>query len=271
MTLHELLDFHYGEDGNCQLIRKLEKGVDPNERHAITMEPPIHVATRRRRLKAVETLLDHGAEINARTKGGKTAFVHAIRRGFNEVADFLKTRGACDYLSEADQFAVAVVQVRLNDARSILTSHPHVIRTKNPEEDRLLADVSGRNQAHLVEFLVHEGADLTTPGMDGGSPLHQAAWFGQPDNVRILIEAGALLDVFDDTHGSSPIGWAVHGAKYSGGAEEREKAYVEVVCQLLSAGSCLHYPGDDGGNEYLERLLRDANPEIRALLEKESE
>ena len=42
-------------------------------------------------------------------------------------------------------------------------------------------------------------------------PLHQAAWFGQPDNARLLIEAGAPLDVFDSVHESSPLGWAAHG------------------------------------------------------------
>jgi hypothetical protein len=51
--------------------------------------------------------------------------------------------------------------------------------------------------------------------------LRQAAWFGQPDNARRLIDAGAPLDVLDATHEGSPIGWAVHGSRYSGGAEKR--------------------------------------------------
>lgn len=270
MTLHEMLDFGYGVDGDSQLIQRLEQGEDSNCSHDQTKETPLHVAVRRRRKSAIEILLNHGADIEAKTEGGKTAYAHAIRRGFSEVVDCLKVRGASPQLNHADQFALAVVEARLDDAKTMLQSNPHVIRTGNPEEDRLLADVAGRNETEITAFLVQAGADLVAPGMDGGSPLHQAAWFGQPENVRILINAGAPLEVFDCTHASSPIGWAVHGAKYSGGAEERESVYVEIIQLLLSVGARLHYPGDDQSDAYLKRLLQDARPQIKTILKEES-
>ena len=182
----------------------------------------------------------------------------------------MKLRGASHQLVDADQFAIAVVESRLEDARAILNRNPDVVRTGNPEEDRLLADVAGRNGTLMVAFLIQAGADLTMPGLDDGTPLHQAAWFGQPKNVELLIEAGAPLDIFDVTYASSPIGWAVHGSKYSGGSQEREEAYVKVVRLLISAGSSLHYPGDDHENAYLDRLLQDASSKIKTMLEKES-
>lgn len=58
-------------------------------------------------------------------------------------------------------------------------------------EDRLFADVAGRDDSASVALLIHAGADLTSPGLDDGTPLHQAAWFGQPANTRLLIDAGA--------------------------------------------------------------------------------
>ena len=99
-----------------------------------------------------------------------------------------------------------------------------------------------------------------------GVALHQAAWFGQPDNARLLIAAGSALEVFDATHRSSPLGWAVHGSRYSGGAEERQEHYVALVRMFLEAGSALHYPGETGGR-YRRRLLDDASPRVRPLLE----
>jgi cytohesin len=268
MTLHEFLDVNYGADGDTVLRQRLADGADPNARDAKTGETPLHVATRRRRKSAVTILLDHGAAIDAKTPHGKTAYAHAIRRGFGELVTLLGERGADTALNEADRFAVAVVENRLDEARALLAKHPQVIRTGNPEEDRLLANMAGRNDSGRVKFLLSAGADLSTPGLDDGTPLHQAAWFGQPANAQLLLAAGAPLDVFEKVHGSSPIGWAVHGARYSGGSEQAQDAYVELVSMLLAAGCSLCYPDRPDSDAYLTRLLNDATPAIREVLQQ---
>lgn len=269
MTLHELLDLHYCADGDATLRRMLAEGADPDLRDGPRAETPLHVATRRRRATAVDVLLAHGADIDAATAGEKTAYAHAVRRGFDEVVALLVERGASTELNDADRFAVAVVSGNLDGARAMLAAHPGVARTGNPEEDRLLADVAGRHDREPVAFLIKAGADLNARGLDGGTPLHQAAWFGQPGNARLLIDAGAPLDVFDDAHESSPLHWAVHGSRFSGGAEERQDAYVELVEMLLAAGSSLHYPGDPDGDAFRKRLLEDATPRVRDVLHRE--
>ena len=266
-SLHEFLDNAYGRDGDAELARRLEAGADLTARAGAAAETPLHLAARRRRAGAVRRLLDHGADIDARTAGGKTAYAHAARRGFSELASLLAERGADTTLAPADRLAVAIVGGRLDEARRLLESHAGCARTGNPEEDRLLADVSGRNGTAPVVLLIAAGADLTATGLDEGTPLHQAAWFGQPDNARLLLEAGAPLEVFDPCHDSSPLGWAVHGARYSGGARDRSDAYVEVVRLLLEAGAGLHYPGRPDDDAYLTRLMADATPEVLPLLE----
>ena len=50
--------------------------------------------------------------------------------------------------------------------------------------------------------------------------------------------------------------------------EERQDAYVKLVEMLLEAGSSLSYPDDPGGNAYRQRLLRDANPRVREVLQR---
>ena len=65
----------------------------------------------------------------------------------------------------------AVVEGRLDEARAILAAFPDAARTGNPEEDRLLADVAGRNESPPVELLISAGADLAAPGLDSGTPL----------------------------------------------------------------------------------------------------
>lgn len=268
MTLHELLDWYYGAGGDAALRRMLRAGADANAVEGPSSETPLHVATRRRRLSAVEVLLDHGCRIDAKTTGGKTAYAHAARRGFDEVARLLESRGASTALTEADRLAVAIVNGCWDEAYTLLGTNPGAARTGNPEEDRLLADVAGRGDTRPVELLIRAGADLAALGLDAGTPLHQAAWFGQPANAQLLIDAGAALDVFDTVHGSSPLGWVVHGSRYSGGAEERQSEYVELARMLLAAGCSLAYPGDPGGGSYLERLLCDASSLVREVLER---
>jgi ankyrin repeat protein len=266
VTLHELLDFDYKANGNDLLHQKLDDGADPNRREGPCSETPLHVATRRFRPVAVELLLNHGAKIDAKTRGGKTAYAHAVRRGFNEIAERLRTGGASTEINEADRLAVAIVTGRLNEASSILAENPDLVRTGNPEEDRLLADVAGRSDTAPVELLIRAGADISAAGLDSGTPLHQAAWFGQPDNARLLIDAGAPLDLFEGTHESSPVGWAVHGSRYSGGAEERQDDYVKLVQMFLKVGSSLHYPESPTKDNYFQRLLKDSTPQVREVL-----
>ena len=269
MNLHELLDCNYGADGARELEVRLAQDPDLEARDAVG-ETPLHVATRRRRCEAIELLLGAGAQIDAVSAHGKTAFAHALRRGFDDVVALLRRRGADERLNEADQFAVAVTEGRLDDARELLAAHPGVARTGTPEEDRLLADLAGRPAREPVALLIEAGADLAAPALDGGTPLHQTAWFGQPANARLLIEAGAPLDVFDPTHNASPIHWVAHGSRYSGGAAERQEAYVELMRILLEAGAKLHYPGGSG-NEYIERLIEDASPQVGAVLRERLE
>lgn len=261
-SLHYIIDWDYGPDGDEKLRKLVADCADVNETDAGTGEAPIHVAARRRRLDAIRVLLDLGADMDAKTGGGKTAFAHAARRRFEEIAEFLEKAGAVTDLNPADRFAVAVVNHRLKEAAEILFEAPGAVKTGNPEEDRLLADVAGRAEPEPVKFLVNCGADLTARGLDDGTPLHQAAWFGEPDNAALLIEAGAPLDVFDECHRSSPLHWAAHGSRYSGGADVRQDRYVRLVDMLLEAGSSLHYPGDDS-DKYLRRLFEDATDPVR--------
>ncbi len=268
ITLHRFLDFDYGPDGDARLLEKIEKGADLNQRRGEAEETPLHVATRRRRLQAVKTLLDHGAEVDAPNAWGKTALVHALRRGFLEVAEVLMVQGAEPKLKPPDALAVALSMGNVNMAREVLNRHPEAVRTGNPEEDRLLADMAGRKEREPVKLLIAAGADLSARGLDDGTPLHQAAWFGQPENARLLLEAGAPLEIFDSIHNSSPLGWAVHGSRYSGGADGRQDAYVTIVEMLLAAGASMRYPDEKHGEDkYKKRLLADASPKVRVVLE----
>jgi ankyrin repeat protein len=53
----------------------------------------------------------------------------------------------------------------------------------------------------------------------GGGPrgtlLHQAAWFGRPDLVELLLRSGADPNAKVETEYATPLGWAAVGSRYS--------------------------------------------------------
>ncbi len=266
MTLCHFLDWDYGRDGDQELRRKLQAGGDANERSEQSGEAAILVAARRRRANAIKVLLEFGADINALSTGGKTAYAHSIRRGFNEIADLLRQRGADTTLNNADRLAVLLTSGKLDDAAELIAADPEIVRTGNPEEDRLPADLAGRKASEPLELLIGAGADPNAPGLDGGTPLHQTAWFGQPHNAGLLLNAGARLDDFNNAHNGSALGWAAHGSRFSGDADTRGGDYVALVQLFLSAGAQLFYPGREGDDAYLKTLHADASEAVRALL-----
>lgn len=84
-----------------------------------------------------------------------------------------------------------------------------------------IASTDRRTRDAIVRILLSNGADpnrATNPGVEtdhfmrdcrtkAETPLHRAAAFGSEETVRLLLEAGARLDV-KDMNGESPLSWA---------------------------------------------------------------
>ena len=56
-------------------------------------------------------------DADAQTGGGKAAYAHAVGRGFDEVAESLRLRGASTLLNHPDHLAVALRHWRVGGAR----------------------------------------------------------------------------------------------------------------------------------------------------------
>lgn len=260
--LHYLLDWNYTPE---KMQTALESGADPNERYWKYEENALHVAVRRRRLEAISPLLKHGVDINAKTKGGKTAYAHAIRRGFTEISDYLKAKGADTSLNIADQLAVALVNGDMEQASGIIAANSNVVAQMNAEEDRILPDLTGRPRTDVVRLLLDAGINIASRGLDEGTGLHMAAWFGQPGNTQLLIDYQAPLEIRGDLHNMSPLGWVVHGSVYSGSAQSNADDYTQIARILLEAGASLLHPDlpEDTTGAW---LLKEVSPGVEAVL-----
>jgi len=162
-----------------------------------------------------------------------------------------------------DQLINACNNADLDTARSLLKAHPDLMSTLNEQDLRALPDAVWFGRKDAVRTYLACGFPLTGRGQDNGTNIHLAAWTGQPDLVREFARLGANLEDKNDMHGSTPLGWACHGALH---CSTPNRDHLGAVKALLEAGA----DPDAPANKYGETLLNWATPEIAVELKRHS-
>jgi hypothetical protein len=92
----------------------------------------------------------------------------------------------------------------------------------------------------VVAFLLQRGQDVNArlPKHCHQTGLHWAAWGGHTETVRVLLAAGAGVDIHDAEFDGTALGWALH-AWAGGGPSPADDRYVTVAQQLRAAGATL--------------------------------
>lgn len=214
----------------------LEHGADPNITSGETAETPLQRVAAYGRGPAVgELLLSFSAELDQPRADGRTAFVLAVRTGNVPMADFLRQRGAdVARLTPVDELLGACMAADAEAARSVLARHPGLLAELTPEDRQAFALAAEEKREASVRLMAELGFDFLWEGSWGGTPLHHAAWHGNPSMVRLLLGLGAPVNVRDREYGSSPLAWAAHG---STNCRQADDDYCAVVELLLDAGS----------------------------------
>jgi hypothetical protein len=106
---------------------------------------------------------------------------------------------------------VAAALGRIEDFRRLLP------RGGAEERHLALAVASQYGHAEIVRMLLDAGEDPDRYNPVGGhshtTPLHQAAWAGDFDLVKLFVERGARLDLKDVLWQGTPAQWAAHNGK----------------------------------------------------------
>jgi ankyrin repeat protein len=121
---------------------------------------PVHLAAAAGRREAAKLLVQAGAALDPKDKDGRTPVQLAVQEGYLEVVRFLADRGC---------------------------SLPDV----------LVAAAGGRGDRVEAILRADAGAIKAKTQMWEQTPLHLAAWSGQPDVVGMLVAKGLPVDVRD--------------------------------------------------------------------------
>jgi len=144
-------------------------------------------------------------------------------------------------------------------AREVLEKNPGLLDRLTDNDLAALPNALWFGNEKCVRTFLALGFPVTGRGQDGGTALHMAAWLGDPAMVREFLAAGFDIEDDGDVHGSTPLGWALHGAKFSGRVPAD---YPGVVKVLLAAGADASKPANKYGGTHADW----ATPEIAEIL-----
>ena len=174
-SLHEASPSYYAAFyGFLDVIEKL---LREHPEHVSARGGPLgtalHAASRMNRLKVVQSLLRHGADVNATGKWGWTPLLFASFEGHLEVVRWLLQH-------EAD------------------------VNAKDEDDDwTSLHMAASRGHSETVRALLNHNADTNALDDGGCTPLHLASIYGRVEVVRLLLNHGANPEARDNARETS--------------------------------------------------------------------
>lgn len=141
------------------------------------------------------------------------------------------------FANPKERFLAACAQGDATEAKRLLNAQPGLIEELTAEDQRALPDAGWAANARAVEVMLEVGFDPAVGGQDGGTVLHCAAWVGDAQSVEVALRYSgvrALINRPDPTHGSNPLGWCCHGARFRANPHGD---YPKIARLLLEAGA----------------------------------
>ncbi len=237
----------------------LDHGADPNARHPRSGESSLHWAIKRASSRRViELLLERGADPDARTRDGQTAYPTVLgstpldlarRLGRDDIAALLDARGAqASPATPEDAFVFACAAGDAAEARSRLAADPGLLGRVATVDRDLVAHLAQQERRAGVTLLVELGFDPNVVGWMG-TALHWAACRGDAELARTLLAHGAhMLDVGGLF--KTPI-HTVLSHRWSRGAAD----HAGVLEALVAAGAVVPEGIVQTGNAALDAAL----------------
>ena len=203
VSLHEASPLYYA--AFCGFPDVIGKLIGEHPEHVIAMGGPLgtglHAASRMNRLKVVQFLLRHGADVNAPGWFGWSPLLFASYWGHLEVARWLIEHGA-DVNAKDEEYHETSLHL------AAYRGHFETVRTLFKHDADINArSISGCIPLHLaseaghvdiVRFLLNHSADPKTHNDFQQTSLHEASSSGHLDVARVLLEHGAAVDAEDE-------------------------------------------------------------------------
>ena len=247
----------------------------------------LHSVARIGNLAEARSLIDKGADVNAKDWIGWTTLHYAAKKGNRDVIQLLVSRGAKVNVQNKDGLT-PLHKVTDRSCAEILIAHNADVNAKDNEDFTPLHCAARQGHEDVVEVLISRGADVN-PTNECRKPLHWAVMGGHTSIVKLLIEKGADVNA-EDCYSDVPLVYARtreigeilldNGANpnardmssftplhYAAGTGYFPNGSVDMVDLLISKGADINL-GNGWGGTALSIAKRKGHQEIVDLLRK---
>jgi len=158
---------------------------------------PLHAAALRNNLEMAETLLEHGAKVDATDYHQKTALWWAANKGHKTMVELLLDAGANIEKTAAFDMRpldAAIEGGSLEVAAMLLASGADIHHLSRHHQDNTLLQQAlnaPANTIGLVDLLLKKGASVDGRDKQGWTPLQSACSKGDVEAAQLLLLAGA--------------------------------------------------------------------------------
>jgi ankyrin repeat protein len=203
----------------------------------------------------VQWLLDHGADVEAKTRGGDPPLHWAVKKGHKDIVTLLLRYDAAIEAKGTTCTALhTAVQEGHTDTVILLLDQGAKIDAQDIVGFTPLHYAARKGHTPIVAMLLNKGAHIEAKGLFECTPLYDAIQGGHKDVVALLLDHGAIIEARDKEK-SSPLHYAVMGDD------------KDIVLLLLANGADITASATNGTTPF--DIAATKNHDLAALLKKE--